>query len=106
VLLVDDEDAVEELAADGADEALGDGIRSGCPRRRSDDLYVDGGEDGVEGGGELGVAVPDENPELAAGVVEVHGQLRASCVSHAAVGCAVTPRKCTWRVACSMTKNA
>ena len=36
---------------------------------------VDGGEDGVEGGGELGVAIADEEPEPLAGVVEVHGQV-------------------------------
>ena len=49
VLLVDDEDAVEELAADGADEAFGDRVRPGCLDRCSDDLYAGGGEYGVEG---------------------------------------------------------
>ena len=33
-------------------------------------------------------------------------RLRACWVSHAPVGCAVTPRMWTRRVACSMTKNA
>ena len=33
-------------------------------------------------------------------------RLRASWVSQAPVGWAVTPRMCTRRVACSMTKNA
>ena len=33
-------------------------------------------------------------------------RLRACWVSQAPVGCAVTPRMCTRRVACSMTKNA
>ena len=63
VSLVDDQGAVEEFAADGADEAFGDGVG---PRRscgRLDDRDVDGGEDGVEGGGELGVAIADEKPK-------------------------------------------
>ena len=70
--LVGDEDAVEELASDAADEAFGDGVGPRCPHWCLDDADVDGGDHGVEGGGELGVAVPDEEPEAPAGVVEVH----------------------------------
>jgi hypothetical protein len=33
--LVDDQDAVERFAADGADEAFGDGVRPRCPARGS-----------------------------------------------------------------------
>jgi hypothetical protein len=73
--LVGDEDAVEELASDAADEAFGDGVGPRCPHWCLDDADVDGGEHGVEGGGELGVAVPDEEPEAPAGVVEVHEQV-------------------------------
>jgi hypothetical protein len=65
VSLVDDQGAVEEFAADRADEALGDRVRPWCPYRCLDDLDVDGGEDGVEGGGELAVSVSDEEPEAA-----------------------------------------
>ena len=81
--------------------ALARGARTGVLMIRD----VDGGEHGVEGGGELGVAVPDEEPEAPAGVVEVHERLRACWVSQAPVGWAVTPRMCTRRVACSMTKK-
>jgi hypothetical protein len=35
----------------------------------------DGGEDRVEGSGELGVAVPDEEPEAPSGVVEIHAEV-------------------------------
>ena len=73
--LVDDQDAVEEFAADGADEAFGDRVGPRRAHRCPDDLDVDGGEDGVEGRGELGVAVADQEPEAPAGVVEVHGQV-------------------------------
>jgi hypothetical protein len=45
---------------------------------RPDDLDAAAGEDGVEGRGELGVAIADEEPESPAGFVpgEVAGQLR------------------------------
>ena len=75
VPLIDKEDAVEEFAADGADEAFGDGVGPRRPHRRLDDLDAAAGEDGVERGGELGVAIPDEEPVPPAGVVEVHGQV-------------------------------
>ena len=38
-------------------------------------LGIDGGVDGVERGGELGVAIADEESEASAGVVEVHEQV-------------------------------
>jgi hypothetical protein len=75
VALVDDEDAVEELAADGADKAFSDGVGPRRPHGRPDDLDAAAGEDGVEGRGELGVTISDEEPEPPADVVEVHGQV-------------------------------
>ena len=44
VPLVDDQDAVEEFAPDGADEAFGDRVGPRCPERGPDDLDIDGGE--------------------------------------------------------------
>ena len=73
--LVDDQEAVEEFAADRPDEAFGGRIGPRCPHRRLDDPDVDGGEDGVEGGGEPAVSVSDEEPEAAVGVIEVHQQI-------------------------------
>ena len=58
-----------------ADEAFGDRVGPWCLHRCLDDADVGGGEDGVERGGELGVAVADEEPEATAGVVEVHEQV-------------------------------
>src|SRR4030095_2822821 len=106
VSLVDDQHSVEQFAADAADEAFGDGIRPGGPYRCPDDPDVDGGEDGVEGCGELGVAVPDQEPEPCAGLFEVHGQVAGLLASQAPVGCEETPRMCTRRPSCSITKNA
>jgi hypothetical protein len=73
--LVDDQDVVEEFAADGADEAFGDGVGPRCLHGRPDDLDAARGEDGVEGRYELGVAIADEEPQSPASVVEVHGQV-------------------------------
>ena len=75
VALVDDQDAVEEFATNRADEAFGDRVGARCLHRRLDDFDVDGGEDGVEGGVELCVAVADEEPESSTGVLEVHEQV-------------------------------
>jgi hypothetical protein len=74
VPLVDEEKTVEEFAADGADEAFGDRVRTRRTHRCLDDLDVDGGEHGVEGG-ELAVAVADQEPDASVGVVEVHEQV-------------------------------
>ncbi len=73
--LVDDHKTVEEFATDGADEAFGDRVRSRRPHRRPYDSDVDGCEHGVEAGGELAVAVADEESEASVGVVEVHQQV-------------------------------
>jgi hypothetical protein len=75
VAVVDDQEAVEEFTPDGADEAFGYCVGPRRPHRRFDDSDVDRGEHGVEGGGEFGVSVADEESEVPAGVVEVHEQV-------------------------------
>jgi hypothetical protein len=57
--LVDDQKTVEEFAADGADEALGDRVRSRCVLTS----WMSMAANGVEGGGELVVAVADQDPK-------------------------------------------
>ena len=104
--LIDDQDTVEQFAANAADEPFGDRVGLRRPGGRPDDPDIAPGEDGVEGSGEFGVAVSDErqNPRPASSRSMV--RLRACWVSHVPVGLAVTPRMCTRRVACSMTKKA
>ncbi|MFD1530504.1 hypothetical protein [Pseudonocardia aurantiaca] len=53
-----DENVVQAFAAQGADPAFGDRVRSRCSNWGADDADVGAGEDGVEGGGELGPASP------------------------------------------------
>ncbi len=58
-----DQHVVEAFPAQRPDEAFRDRVRPGRPDRGADDLDVGAGEDGVEGGGELAVAVADQEPE-------------------------------------------
>ena len=59
-VLIEDQQLVEELPADGADDSFADGVRSGCLRRAGEDPDAFGCEHGVEGTGELACAVPDQ----------------------------------------------
>ena len=66
---------VEALAAQRADPALGDRVGPRRPDRRSDDADAGAAEYRVEGGGESGVPVTDQEPELLGAVAEVHEQV-------------------------------
>src|SRR5215212_3939998 len=70
-----DQRVVEAFAAQSADEALGDRVCARCPDWGADDGDVGAGEHGVECGGELGVSVTDQEPELLGAVAEVHQQV-------------------------------
>jgi hypothetical protein len=101
---VDDEDPVEDLPAQAAHPAFHDRVRSGCLDRCLDDPDALGMEYGIEGAGELGIPVADQEPELAGLAAEVKQEkLRACWVTHVAAGWAVTPSTWTRRVACSTT---
>ena len=63
VAAAEDEHPVEAFAPYGADHALTDGVGPGCSDRALDDSGALRGEDGVEGSGELGVAIADEEPD-------------------------------------------
>jgi hypothetical protein len=80
-----DEDVVEAFAAQGADPALGDRVRSRCSNRGADDADFGAGEHGVEGGGELGISVADQETELGGVVAEVHEQV-AGLLGHRGAG--------------------
>ncbi|MDA8314266.1 MAG: hypothetical protein M0010_03705 [Actinomycetota bacterium] len=95
VAAAEDEHPVEALAPHGAHDTLADGVRPRCPDRGFDDPGALGGEDGIEGGGELDVAIADEELDRARLVSELHrevgGTLGLSAVTHAAAGSAVMP---------------
>jgi hypothetical protein len=72
---VDDQEPVEALRADGANEALGDRVCLRRADRRLDDLDPFAHEDGVEVARELAVAVADQETQRYAPVVERPGEL-------------------------------
>src|SRR6266702_5819287 len=60
MVLIDDQQPVEDLAAQGADDSLADGVRSGRSRRAGENSDARRREHGVEGAGELACAIPDQ----------------------------------------------
>jgi hypothetical protein len=75
VAAVHDQEPVETLSADGADEALGDCVRSWGSHRRLDDADGFAGENSVEVAGELAVAVADQEAEPPVLILERPGEL-------------------------------
>jgi hypothetical protein len=65
VSAVADQEPVQALDPDRADPPFGVGIRLRRPHRCADHFDALGGEDVIERGGELGVAVTDQQPEPA-----------------------------------------
>jgi len=89
--LPEDQHAVQELPAQGADEALADRVH---PRRldgRAHDPGAGGLEDGVEGAGDVRSAVADEEFDFLEPLAEVMPGLRACCTVRSPAGFAVTP---------------
>jgi len=75
VLLAVDQHPVSALGSRSANPSLGITIRPWGPRRGLYYRHALAVEDRVEGAGELGVAVPDQEAEAAGPVVEVHDQV-------------------------------
>ena len=70
VASVHDQEPVEALGADGADETLGDRIRLRGPHRRLDDLEGFACEHGVEIASELAVAVANQEAKRSRPLLE------------------------------------
>src|ERR1019366_1355085 len=60
VVLIDDQEPVEELPAQGTDDRFADGVRSRRLRRAGENPDAVRSEYGVEGAGELACAIPDQ----------------------------------------------
>src|SRR6266542_6761984 len=70
VAAVEDQQPVQALGADGADEPLRDRVRLRRPRRRLDDPDTFAAKDLVKGAAVLAVPVADQKPHAAAGEIE------------------------------------
>ena len=102
---VHDQQPVQALGADGADEALGDRVRLRRSHRRLDDLDAFACEDSVEVAGELAVAVADQEAKRRGRSFSVQANWRACWVTQAPVGFAVQPAMWTRRLPSSMKKS-
>jgi hypothetical protein len=75
VSLVVDQQPVGALLANAADKPFGIAVRLRCLGRNLDHIEAFGGEDGIEGGGELGVPVADQEAERGDPLTHVHHQI-------------------------------
>lgn len=66
---------VETLGADRAHEALCERVGFWRAHRGANGLDADRGEHVVKAGGELGVAVANEGPEVPTGIFEICGEV-------------------------------
>jgi hypothetical protein len=78
VLLIDDPQPVEGLAAQSADHRFADGVRSGRVRWAGDNLDAVRGDYGVEGLRELPGTIPDQELDTRGALAEA-GQESARC---------------------------
>ena len=69
----EDQHPVQTFTSDGPHEALGEGVGSRCPDRRTEDPNALGAEHLVEAGRELGVAIPDQELDRACALAEFIG---------------------------------
>ena len=104
--MVPDQGPVEQFAAAGLHPSLRERVHSRHLDPAEHDLDPGVLEYGVEQAGKLAVAVPDQEPRPAAGVLKVHDEvLRGLGHPGKAVGCGVAPRIRIRRLACSMTAS-
>jgi hypothetical protein len=86
----DDQQPVQALGADGADPALGVGVRVGCLHRRQEHLGTVRTEDVVEPVGELRVTIAQHKAEPASLLLQHQQQVAGLLGDPGAVGLAVT----------------
>jgi hypothetical protein len=102
---VEDQQPVETLGSDGADEAFGDRVGLRRSHRCADDLDRFASEDDVEGARELAVANPDEEANRCDRSANTQASWRACWVTQAPLGFVVQAARCTRRLPSSMKKS-
>jgi hypothetical protein len=101
----DDQDPVEAVAADGADPALGERVCLRRPEWCADDLDALASEDLVEGAAELAVPIMDQVRTGVSRAESDPADWRACRATHAPLGLAVQPARCTRLLPSSMKKS-
>src|ERR1035441_7251116 len=75
VVLIDDQQPVQELAAQGTDDSFAGRVRSRRLRRAGENPDAVRGEYGVEAVGELACAIPDQELDGSSALAEVHQEV-------------------------------
>ena len=75
MMFVDDQDPVEQFAAQRSDHAFADRVRPGHSGWTGEDPDAIGGEDRVERAGEPGIPVSEQKRHGDGSVTEVHQQV-------------------------------
>src|ERR1017187_838814 len=86
MVLIDDQQPVEKLPAQGTDDPFADRVRSGCLRRAGENPDPFRLEHGVEGAGELAGAVPEQELDGSRALAEVHQEVAGCLCRPRAVG--------------------
>jgi hypothetical protein len=92
--LTTDQHPVRAVGPDGPYPAFGLGVRPGRSRRSLHDPHAFAGKRLVERGSELAVTIPDEEPERADPVREVHDQIAGLLGCPCTVRVPASPRGC------------
>ena len=71
----ENEQTIQTFTPDSSDQALSEGVCTGSPNRSSDYPDATGGEDLVESGCELGVAITDQELDRPGSLCEFIGQI-------------------------------
>jgi len=103
VAAADDQEPVETFGSDGSDKPLGVRVRLRRSHRRVDDPDSFAAEHLVEGSGELGVAIVDQEAGSFEELVKL--RLRACWSTQAPDGFVVQPARWTRRLPSSMKKS-
>jgi hypothetical protein len=86
VVLVDDQQTVQELPAEGADHPFADGVRSRRPRQAGENPDAVCQEYGVQGVGALTCTVPDQESDWRGALLEIHQEVAGRLRCPRAVG--------------------
>jgi hypothetical protein len=101
--LAEDRPAVQDLVAQGADEALADRVHARSLHGGAQDpgpvAWKAASNEYVKS------AVADQELDVPGPLVRARARLRACCIVHSPLGCAVTPRTWTCRVDASITNS-
>jgi hypothetical protein len=101
----DDQHAVQELTAQGTDEALADRVHPGSPDGRPQDPGPGGPEDSAERGSEVRSPIADEEPDIPEPAAQADSEVAGPLHRPAPAGHAVTPPRCIRRVPCPVNTS-